>query len=172
MDLIFNCPKCEQELAVDSSGAGSEIRCPSCNEVITIPPAEAVGAPAGVEGGPGGDRIEAHPINAISSSAAAKVEMHLKVPVRDKAPESLISKPKSPLEVVQKGAGKRIRSRTIRHAACVESGHDKFDEKISDFLQEVGEGNVIGVHVINYEHFDVGIQKVMTDYGVLVIYRG
>jgi len=26
MDIVFDCPNCEQELAVDSSGAGSEIR--------------------------------------------------------------------------------------------------------------------------------------------------
>lgn len=168
MDIVFNCPNCDQELAVDQTGAGTQIECPACGEHITIPSTGKVTT----------DSLPPVPppppvtVSPIASSAAAKVELHLKVPVRDKAPESLISKPKSPLEVVQKGAGKRIRSRTIRHAACVESGHDKFDEKISDFLQEVGEGNVIGVHVINYEHFDVGIQKVMTDYGVLVIYRG
>src|SRR5262245_26818050 len=40
MDVIFNCPKCEQELAVDSSGAGSEINCPSCGEPIVIPTPE------------------------------------------------------------------------------------------------------------------------------------
>jgi hypothetical protein len=94
------------------------------------------------------------------------------VPVRDKPAESLIGKPKPPLEVVQKGAGKRLRTHTIRHASCVESGHDKFDEKVSEFLNEVGESNLIGVHIVNYEHFDVGVQKVMTDYGVLVVYRG
>ena len=45
MDIIFNCPKCEQELAVDSTGAGSEINCPSCSEKIVIP-AAAAAAPA------------------------------------------------------------------------------------------------------------------------------
>ena len=37
MDIVFNCPNCEQELAVDQSGAGSQIECPSCGETITIP---------------------------------------------------------------------------------------------------------------------------------------
>ena len=42
MDIIFDCPKCEQELAVDSSGAGSEINCPSCGEKIVIPQASSL----------------------------------------------------------------------------------------------------------------------------------
>jgi ribosomal protein S27E len=41
MDIVFNCPNCEQELAVDQSGAGSQIECPSCGETITIHPARA-----------------------------------------------------------------------------------------------------------------------------------
>ena len=40
MDIIFYCPKCEQELAVDSAGIGSEIECPSCGETIVIPEPE------------------------------------------------------------------------------------------------------------------------------------
>jgi hypothetical protein len=108
----------------------------------------------------------------IASSAAAKVELHLKVPVRDTPAESLIGKPKPPLEAVQKGAGKRLRSHTIRHASCIEAGHDKFDEIVSKFLQEITEANIISIHTISYEHFDVGIQKILTDYGMLVVYRG
>ena len=167
MDIVFNCPNCEQELAVDQSGAGSQIDCPSCGEKITIPstgkvttgslPTPAAPAPAP---------------SSISTSAAAKVELHLKVPVRDKPPESLIGKPKPPLEVVQKGAGKRLRIHTIRRASCIENGHDFFDDRVTAFLQEVTESNLISVHTINYEQFDVGVQKIMTDYGVLIVYRG
>ena len=166
MDIVFNCPNCEQELAVDQSGAGSQIDCPSCGETITIPagtgkvttgslPATANAAPS-----------------AINSSAAAKVELHLKVPVHDKPAESLIGKPKPPLEAVQKGADKRLRVRTIRRSACIENGHDRFDEKVSDFLQAVGESNLVSTHIVVYEQFDVGVQKIMTDYGMLVVYRG
>ncbi|MFZ0828636.1 MAG: hypothetical protein WAO02_14545 [Verrucomicrobiia bacterium] len=170
MDIIFNCPHCEQEMAIDSSGAGSEIQCPSCGQKITIP-AGATPPPESVPAGPadGGHQTTTH---SIASSAAAKVEMHLKVPVRDKPGEVLIAKSKPPLEAVARGADKKTRVRTIRHAACVEAGHDKFDERVSEFLNEVGEANLIGVHTISYTHFDVGTQKILTDYGVLVLYRG
>lgn len=170
MDIIFNCPNCDQELAVDQSGAGSQIECPSCGQHITIPSTGKVttGALPPVTPPP---TASANP-NPIAASAGAKVALHLKVPVRDTPGESLIDKPKPPLEVVQKGAGKRLRIHTIRRAACIESGHDKFDEKVTAFLQEVTETNLIGIHTISYEMFDVGVQKIMTDYGVLIVYRG
>lgn len=173
MDIIFNCPNCDQELAVDQSGAGTQIDCPSCGQAITIPAGGKVTTgslppvmPPPSTPGPG---PTASPINA---SAAAKVPLHLKVPVRDTPGESLIDKPKPPLEVVQKGAGKKLRTHTIRRASCIESGHDKFDEKVSAFLNEIGETNLISIHTINYEHFDVGVQKIMTDYGLVIVFRG
>jgi DNA-directed RNA polymerase subunit RPC12/RpoP len=164
MDIVFNCPNCDQELAVDSSGAGTDIECPSCHETITIPspPANATpDAPA--------PSLAASP---IASSAAAKVELHLKVPVRDKPGETLIAKPKPPLEAVVRGADKKIRAHTIRHAACIEAGHDKFDEVVTKFLNEVGEANIIGIHTVSYSLLDIGTQKLLNDYGVLVVYRG
>lgn len=167
MDIIFNCPNCDQELAVDQSGAGTQIDCPNCGENITIPSTGKMttGSLPPVSPPP------SQP-SSIASSAAAKVALHLKVPVHDKPGEVLIGKPKPPLEVVQKGAGKKLRIVTIRRAACIESGHDRFDEKVSAFLNEIGETNLVGVHTINYEHFDVGVQKIMTDYGVLIVFRG
>ena len=171
MDIVFNCPHCEQELAVDNSGAGSEIQCPSCGETITIPEAATPSAPpSSPEGAVGVSHQSA--AHSISSSAAAKVEMHLKVPVRDKPGEVLIAKPKTPLEAVVKGAGKKIRVRTIRHSNCVEAGHDRFDEKVTELLNEIGEANIIVSHAISYTHFDVGTQKILNDYGLMILYRG
>ena len=179
MEIIFNCPHCEQELSVDADGAGEQIKCPTCGEMITIPeqpgkdapataPAAATPPPAsGPIGVPGSG-----PVNAIASSAAAKVELRLKVPDRKSPAAPLIEKSKVPLDAIAKGADKKLRVHTIRRAQCMESGHDKFDEKVSAYLNEVGEPNVVGVHPISYEIFDVGTQKVMVDYGVIIVFRG
>ena len=171
MDVIFSCPKCEQELAVDSSGAGTEINCPSCGEAIVIPaPQRSAPRPgAGVEND--GPRLEAHPINPIASSAAAKVEMHLRVPVHKTPTESLIEKPLAPLEA-QKDADKKIRIKTIRHTDCIEVGHDRFDEIVSNFLAKIGEANIISLNTITYTHLDIGSQKILTEFGVLIVYKG
>src|ERR1022692_2399217 len=57
MDVIFNCPKCEQELAVDSTGAGTEIECPSCGETIVIPAPELVANRQGVDNASGAPSV-------------------------------------------------------------------------------------------------------------------
>ena len=169
MDVIFNCPKCEQELAVDSSGAGSEIDCPACGESITIPEPESVIPRPGAEVEAGAPRIEPRPVNPVASSAAAKVEMHLRV-ASNKAPESLITKPLPPLDARDVEKGMRIR--TIRHTDCIEVGHDKFDEIVTKFLNKVGEANIVSINTLSYTILDIGTQKLMTDYGLLIVYRG
>jgi hypothetical protein len=172
MDVIFNCPKCDQELAVDSSGAGSEINCPACGELITIPEPEVVsarpGVPPPVAEAP---RLAANPVNAMASSAAAKVEMHLKV-ASNKASERLIAKPLVPLEVAARETDRKIRVKTIRHTDCIEVGHDKFDEVVSAFLGKIGETNIVHLNTLAYTHLDIGTQKLMTDFAVMIVYRG
>jgi DNA-directed RNA polymerase subunit RPC12/RpoP len=168
MDIIFKCPKCEQELEVDNVGAGTEIDCPSCGEKIVIP--EQNLAPPSP---PAGDQQTASTvINPIASSAAAKVEMHLKVPTSEKHTESLIAKPLAPLEVAAKGADKTVHVKTIRHTDCIEVGHDRFDEIVTRFLGKVGQDNIISITALNYTFLDIGTQKLMTEYGVLIVYKG
>jgi ribosomal protein S27E len=172
MDVIFNCPKCDQELAVDSAGAGQEINCPSCGEAIIIPRGDGAGRPVSGDSERGGGGIPTiAPVNPIATSAAAKVEMHLRVPVH-KTTESLIEKPLAPLEVAAKDTDKKIRVKTIRHTDCIEVGHDKFDEVVTNFLIKIGEANIVNITPLTYTHLDIGSQKLMTEYGVMVVYKG
>jgi hypothetical protein len=169
MDVIFNCPKCDQELAVDSSGVGTEIDCPSCGESIVIPESGVAKRPADDAGGAQGAAHKS--ANPIATSAAAKVEMHLKVP-SNKTVECLIAKPLAPLEVAAKESDKKIRVKTIKHTDCIEVGHDKFDEVVTAFLVKVGESNIINISPLTYTHLDIGTQKLMTDFGVMIVYKG
>jgi hypothetical protein len=172
MDLIFNCPNCEQELAVDSAGAGSEIQCPSCNATITVPqpgsPGTHNGAPT--ESLPTTEGV--NPINPIASSAAAKVEMHLKVPVRATPGESLIAKPLKPLDVAAREGDRKLKVKTIRRIDCVEVGHDHFDEQVTKFIQRVGEQHIVEFIPVNYTYLDIGTQKLLSDFGVMIVYKG
>lgn len=155
MDLIFKCTNCDQELSVDPSGAGSQIECPSCGHTITIPPAEP-------------QLIRS--INPIATSAAAKEEKHFAVPVRSTPTEVLVKRiiPKEGA----KGGEEKIRVRTIKRTECLEVGHDKFDETVSDFLGKLGQENLISVTPITYSHFDLNSRQNMTDYGVFIVYKG
>jgi len=173
MDIIFNCPKCEQELEVDSTGAGSEINCPSCAETITIPQLGTKGTrTSGSDSSSSIPVTSSHQLSTMATSAAAKVEMHLKVPVRATPSESLIAKPLPPLEVAAKETDKKIRVKTIRHTDCIEVGHDKFDEFTTNFLMKVGEANIINISALTYTHIDIGSQKILADYAVLIVYKG
>ena len=65
-----------------------------------------------------------------------------------------------------------MRTKTIRHTDCIEVGHDKFDEVLTAFLHKVGEDNIISINTLNYSFLDIGTQKLLTDFGVLIVYRG
>jgi hypothetical protein len=171
MDVIFNCPKCEQELTVDDSGSGSQVPCPKCGEPLVIPEPESVVPRPGVQNEVLTPRFEAPKASPITSSAAAKVEMHLRVPT-NKAAESLIAKPATPLEIAPKDSEQRLRTKTIRHSDCIELGHDKFDEIFTKFLAKVGEANIFSINTMTYTFPDIVSQKLLTDFAVLIVYRG
>jgi len=157
MEMVFSCPSCKQQLEADSSMSGTQIQCPSCAAPITIPDAN----PSTVKVG-----------NPISSSAAAKEEHHFHVPLHDGPSEVLIEKPRRPLDVAAREGDRKIRVKTIRRTDCVEVGRDRFDDIVSEFLQNVGETNIISVTPIVYTHLDLGSRQLMTDFGVMLVYKG
>lgn len=166
MDLSFKCPKCGQELEVDDSGAGEEIECPACSQTIRIP-----GTPPGGEAPPAtGWASLSAPV--IASSAAAKVKMHLSVPVHEGPADNLIAKPLAPLDVTAKETDRQLRVKCIRHVDCVEVGHDRFDEIVTKFLGKIGEQHLVSITTISFSHIDVASQKLLNDYGVMIVYRG
>ena len=150
MDILFKCSSCDQELSVDASGAGTEIQCPSCGETILIPPAK---------------------VAAIASSAAAKEDRHFAVP-QHAITVALIEKPLRPLDVTAKDADKKLRIKTMRHSDCVEVGKDHFDEKVSALLGKIGEADLVKISPITYTHLDLATRQWITDYGVIILYRG
>ncbi len=162
MDVIFNCSHCDQELSVDAAGAGTEIECPACGEKIIIPPAPPQ---------PQAQPQPGHPVSATATSAAAKEERHFAVPVHSKPAESLIGKALPTLEVAAK-EGIKVRVKSIRRSDCIEVGKDHFDEVVTHFLEKVGEGNLIKFETFNYSHQDLSTRDWVTDYGVLIVYRG
>ena len=158
MDITFTCPSCKQQLEAPASLSGTSINCPSCNHPLVIPQVD----PANLSsGGPSND-----------GNAARLEDKHFVVPVSERPTESLIHKPLPPLEVAARTDGMRsVRVKTIRHSDCVEVGKDRFDEMVSDFLNNVGESSIINVSVFNYEHLDLGTRQMVTDYGIMVLYR-
>lgn len=148
--------------------AGTEIECPTCNSAVTVPEATAENM----------KEIEAEPLPPPAPAAPAppaQEHKHFVVPQRDaqSAPqEGLIKKPNPPLEAAAKDGDKRMRVKTIKHGDCVEVGKDKFDEIVSAVIEKMGEVNVVSVTPLVYSHVDVSSRQVMTDYAVMIVYKG
>jgi hypothetical protein len=157
MELMFSCPNCRQQLEADSELSGTSIACPTCNQTIIVPEP---------------DPSVLRTANPINSSAAAKIERHFSVPVHDAPGESLIQKPSKPLEVAAKEGDKKIRIKCIKRTECVEVGKDHFDEVVSEFLGKIGDGNIVSINTLNYTHVDMGTRQILTDYGVMIVYKG
>ena len=186
MDIVFYCTNksCGQELAVDESGAGSEIECPTCGELLVVPEptpentVEADAIPAPAEPAASKPQAPAAKPEAPAKSASSRIippikkEKSFSVPVHAGPGEILIKKPKPSLEVAAKDADRKIRLKTIRHSECQEVGKDKFDETVTDFLQKIGQDNIIGIHPISYSHFDVTTRQVLSDFGLMIIFKG
>ena len=156
MDMIFSCPNCKQQLEAETAMAGNQIACPSCGGTIVIPEANP---------------MNIH-VNPIASSAAAKQEYHFSVPVHDAPTEVLIQKAAVPLEVAaREESDRKLRIRSIRRTDCVEVGKDRFDEVVTEILQKIGEANLISITPLTYTHMDLGTRNLMTDFGVMIVYK-
>ncbi|MEP6662275.1 MAG: hypothetical protein ABJC04_01305 [Verrucomicrobiota bacterium] len=156
MDLIFKCIHCDQELAVNPAGAGTEIPCPTCGQKITIPE-------------PTPQTLQS--INPISTSAAAKEIKQFNVPLRDKPSEVLVKKIDKPEVTVNKDGVQKLHLRTIKRTECLEVNHDKFDETVSVFLGKIGTENLVSITPISYTHLDLNTRQNMMDYGVIIVYK-
>ncbi len=60
---------------------------------------------------------------------------------------------------------------TLKHTQFLEMGKDLFDQRVTEFLQRVGEQNIVVIHPISYQHIDMSTLQVVIDYGVIVVYR-
>jgi hypothetical protein len=98
--------------------------------------------------------------------------MHLKVPVRTTPTESLIEKPLKPLDVSAKEGDRKLKVKTIRRIDCLEVGQDHFDEHVTRFVQKVGEAQIVEFIPVNYTYLDIGTQKLLSDFGVMIVYKG
>jgi hypothetical protein len=108
----------------------------------------------------------------MATSAAAKVEHHFSVPVSNKPVTQLVARQTKIAEVSAKGAALRVRVKTIRHSDCIEVGHDRFDEIVSDFIGKTGDTNIVSLTPITYTHTEHGGDRLVTDYGLVIVYKG
>ncbi|MFM8469275.1 MAG: hypothetical protein ACKODH_04800, partial [Limisphaerales bacterium] len=92
----------------------------------------------------------------------------LVVPHHHGPQESLVKKT---AHAEEKHEEKKIRVKTIKRGACVEVGHDLFDEKVTDFLNKVGREHIIHISAIGYGAMD-STGHMLPDYGIMIVHYG
>ncbi|MEN9734427.1 MAG: hypothetical protein RLZ45_2422 [Verrucomicrobiota bacterium] len=157
MDIVFKCPGCQQELEVESSAAGESIPCPSCSRTLSIPQPDPSNLKVGL---------------ASQASAAAREGKHFAVPVSQNPVQPLIRKDPNPPKTAAKEGARHLRIRSIRRLDCREVGQDRFDQTVSAVLAEIGDDHVVSVQPISYTYVEMGSQKILSDYGVIIVYKG
>lgn len=157
MDIVFKCPGCHQELEVESSAAGESIPCPSCSRTLSIPQPTPSNLKVGL---------------ASQASAAAREEKHFAVPVSQNPVQPLIRKDPAPPRNPENDGARHLRIRSIRRLDCREVGQDRFDQTVSAALAEIGDDHVVSVQPISYTYVEMGSQKILSDYGVIIVYKG
>lgn len=163
MDLNFHCPGCNQELSVDESMVGTQVGCPSCGEVITVP--EAAPAPEAVA-----EEVEEAP---AAAPAPAPVRRDRQVSLPTRPVVARIEKPNAPLSITAaRESAKKLKFKTYRHADYVKDGKDRFDEVLTQLVEFAGQEGIVAMHPIHYTLPGKDGGSPMTDYGVIVVYKG
>lgn len=159
MDFTFNCPHCDQELEVDVSAAGSSVDCPACNRKIQVPVPEV-------------SQLHVAPHGAGTGPDHNREEKHFVVPLHDGPGEALIVKPAPTLEFAAQEPDKKIRIKTFRRVDTMTVNKDNFDAVVSEFLQRIGQEYIISVNPLVYTYKDLATEHYVTDYGVMIVFRG
>ncbi len=170
MDVSFNCPKCGLHISADAEAVGELINCPECDVEFRIPPGRPRQRPVPVDvkktTGPAPSVVSAKG----KTGPAGRVGSHrgLTVPHHTGPQESLLKK-SDPAGKLKPDPPK-IRVRCIKRSTCVEVGQDRFDEVVTEFLNQVGQANIIHMSTITYGTVDAS-GHMLPDYGIMVIYK-
>lgn len=159
MDFTFKCPHCQQELEVDIAAAGTTVDCPACNRKMNVPVPDVT-------------QLHIAPHGAPAANDPNRQEKHFTVPLHEGPTETLIKKSAPTLEVAARDPDKKLRIKTIRRVDTLSVNKDNFDEVVSAFLQKVGKDYIISITPLTYTYKDLATEHYVTDYGVMIVFRG
>lgn len=173
MNIVINCPHCDQEMIIDESGVGETVNCPSCSQEFVIPqgrPEEEV-------------RLEREATQAKANAASAHAEKN-EAPKKeeskkeDKKPMPSKEELAALLPGAQRGRADAkaaedapgIKVKSIQHHLCIDMGKDTFDAQVAKLLNSIPREDIINVSPLSYSYKDSG-GDIIADYGVIVIYE-
>lgn len=166
MNVVINCPHCNQEMIIDEAGVGETVDCPACSKEFVIP-----------EGRPEAEVQKERA--AAQAQAAPKEEPKKEEPKKDEkkpmpSKEELAAllpgaqRAKGAGEVPADAAG--IKVKTIQHHLCIDMGKDLFDAQVAKVLNTIPREDIVSVSPLSYSYRNSG-GDIIADYGVMIIYE-
>ncbi len=143
---------------------GTQVGCPSCGEVITVPELAAATEAAAAQ-------VEQAPAAPAPAPAPGRRDRPVSMPLRSVV--ARIEKPNAPLDIAAaRASAKKLKFKTYRHADYVKDGQDRFDEVLTQLVEFAGQEGIVAMHPIHYTLPGKDGGPPMTDYGVIVVYKG
>jgi len=173
MNIVINCPHCNQEMVIESDFVGQTVPCPTCSKDFAIPqgrPEEEVKA----------ERAAAQPAAAPQPAAGAAPGAPKKEEKKDDKKKSMPSKEE--LDKLLPGANKSspaaqaegnkagIRVKCVQHHLCIDMGKDLFGDMVAKILDPIDAEDIVNVSPISYSHKDSS-GDILHDFGVMIIYN-
>ena len=138
--------------------AGTQVGCPSCGDVITVPEPAGAAQPTTAEVEP--------------TLASGRRDRQLAVTPRPGITPR-IEKPNAPLAIAAaRASAKKLQFKTYRHVDYVKDGKDRFDEVLTQLVEFAGQDGIVAMHPIHYTVPGKDGAPPATDFGVVVVYQG
>lgn len=164
MNIVINCPHCNQEMVIDDSGVGQNVPCPTCSKDFVIP-----------QGRPEEEVMKEHAAKAATASTPAAPKPEEKK--EEKKPQLSKEEAAALLPGARKGPSKNqseekpgIRMKCIQHHHCCDMGKDHFAETVEKTLEAIDPKDIINISPVAYSYKD-SQGEMLQDFGVMVIYH-
>ena len=164
MNVVINCPHCDQEMIIDEAGVGETVDCPACSKEFVIP-----------EGRPEDEVKKERDKPADKQKEEPKKEEPKKdskppLPSKEELAALLPGAQRSKNDAALNADAPGIKVKTIQHHLCIDMGKDLFDGQVAKLLATIPREDIISVNPLSYSYKDSG-GDIIADFGVMVIYQ-
>lgn len=173
MNIVINCPHCNQEMVIESDFVGQSVPCPTCSKDFEIPqgrPEEEVKAERAAA-------AAAQPAASPQPAAAAAPKKEEKkddkkkpMPSKEELDKLLPNASKSTPAAQSTEDKPGVRVKTVQHHLCIDMGKDLFGDMVAKILDPIDPDDIINVSPLAYSHKDSS-GDILQDFGVMIIYN-
>ena len=167
MNMVINCPHCNQEMIIDDTAVGADVPCPTCSKNFIIPQGkseeevkkERAPAAGGGAAAPKPEEKKPEPKKDDKKKPMpSKEELAKLLPGANKGPSAAVTEEKEGMRV-----------KVFQHHLCIDMGKDLFPDMVAKTLDSIDKSDIISVSPLAYSYKDSG-GDIISDFGVMIVY--